>query len=222
MPDADAALRRLCDPTSEVSAHYVIFDDGGIVQCVPVERRAWHAGAALWDGIADVNSHSIGIEIANPGHDHGYPDFPAGQIDAVIALCRYLAARFAIQPARILGHSDVAPSRKQDPGEKFPWGRLYEAGIGHWVAPAPLDLTGPALSSGSAGPQVTALQAALRAYGYGVDRSGIYDALTHAVVRAFQRHFRPARMDGIADASTCATLGNLLAALPSRSGVAAR
>jgi N-acetylmuramoyl-L-alanine amidase len=168
----------------------------------------------MWGGVADVNSRSIGIEIANPGHDHGYPDFPAPQIEAVTALCRDIVGRHRIPPAHVLGHSDIAPLRKQDPGEKFPWERLYEAGIGHWVVPAPLDRTGPKLTRGDVGAAVTALQTALRTYGYGLEPADRYDALTEAVVRAFQRHFRPALVDGIADASTIATLENLICARP--------
>lgn len=210
MPDADAALRRLCSPTSKVSAHYVVFEDGRIVQCVPENRRAWHAGVSHWDGIADINSHSIGIEIANAGHDHGYPDFPAAQIDAVVALCRDIAVRHRIDAKRVLGHSDVAPLRKQDPGEKFPWGQLHAAGVGHWVAPAPLSLAGTPVAQGDSGLPVIALQRALCRYGYGLEVTGAYDRLTETVVSAFQRHFRPALVDGIADASTCRTLEDLL------------
>ena len=116
-----AVLDHLCSPLSEVSAHYVVMEDGHIVQCVPESRRAWHAGVSSWAGETDINSCSIGIEIANPGHNFGYPDFPPRQIAAVIALCRGIFTRHRIPNDRVLAHSDVAPSRKQDPGEKFPW-----------------------------------------------------------------------------------------------------
>jgi len=212
MVDDDAAEARLCDPAAEVSAHYLIHADGRVLQLVAEDRRAWHAGVASWAGETDINSRSIGIEIANPGHDFGYPDFPDRQIEAVVALCRDILARHVIPPQRILAHSDVAPLRKRDPGEKFPWQRLHEAGLGLWVSPAPLG-AGPCLGPADRGPAVAALQTALAAFGYGILASGIYDAVTAAVVAAFQRHFRPERVDGIADQSTMATLDALLARL---------
>ncbi|MBX6426547.1 MAG: N-acetylmuramoyl-L-alanine amidase [Variibacter sp.] len=212
MPDSQAALQRLCEAAAQVSAHYFVFEDGRIVQCVAESRRAWHAGLARWGTATDINSHSIGIEIANPGHCYGYPDFPPQQIAAVIALCRDILARHAVPPHHVLAHSDVAPARKEDPGEKFPWPALHAAGIGLWVAPAPLDLPGSAIKPGEAGPTVERLQAALRRYGYGLEPTATYDAQTAAVVKAFQRHFRPARVDGTADPSTRRTLADLLAA----------
>jgi len=207
MQSGEAALKRLCTASSKVSAHYVVFEDGRIVQCVPEERRAWHAGVASWGSETDINSRSIGIEIVNPGHEFGYKDYPLRQIAAVIALCRSIITRrrpFAAD--RVLAHSDVAPTRKQDPGERFPWHLLHESGIGHWVRPAPLDIQGPVLNRGDRGDSVTQLQKALADYGYGIEQSGVYDENTRAVVAAFQRHFRPARVDGIADASTILTL----------------
>jgi N-acetylmuramoyl-L-alanine amidase len=212
MPSAADALARLVASDSGVSAHYLVFEDSRITQCVAEARRAWHAGVSSWEGESDINSRSIGIEIANPGHEHGYADFPAPQVAAVIALCRDILARRAIAPHRVLAHSDVAPLRKDDPGEKFPWRALHEAGIGLWVAPAPLDLTGPVLAAGDAGPDVAALQEALARFGYGIEQNGAFDPLTAAVVRAFQRHFRPTRVDGRADASTRRTLADLLKA----------
>ena len=141
MQSGEAALQRLCTAPSKVSSHYVVFEDGRIVQCVPEERRAWHAGVSSWGGETDINSRAIGIEIVNPGHEFGYADFPLRQIAAVIALCKsILTRRGPLRADRILAHSDVAPSRKQDPGEKFPWELLSESGVGHWVRPAPLDL----------------------------------------------------------------------------------
>ncbi|ADZ69761.1 N-acetylmuramoyl-L-alanine amidase [Polymorphum gilvum] len=213
MADEDAALRRLCDPRAEVSAHYFVRETGDILQCVPEARRAWHAGRSFWKGETDINSRSIGIEIANPGHEWGYRDFPAVQVEAVIALCRDICARHAIPPWRVLAHSDVAPQRKEDPGEKFPWERLARAGIGHHVAPAPL-AGGRFFQEGEAGQPVEALQSMLALYGYDVPISGVFDARTRAAVAAFQRHFRPERVDGIADVSTIVTLHTLLAALP--------
>jgi N-acetylmuramoyl-L-alanine amidase len=211
MQDAQEALAKLCDRGSDVSAHYVVFEDGEIVQCVPEARRAWHAGEASWAGETDINSRSIGIEIANPGHYWEYRDFPEPQVAAVIALARDIVARNRIRPERVLGHSDVAPARKQDPGEKFPWDRLAAAGVGLWVAPAPIG-DDPPLVKGEQGAAVRALQQQLADYGYGIVATGNYDALTRDVVAAFQRHFRTARVDGMADESTHRTLAELLAA----------
>ena len=209
MLDAHAALRRLCSPDSKVSSHYLVFEDGRIVQCVPESERAWHAGTSSWAGETDINSCSIGIEIANPGHDFGYPDFPSRQIAAVIALCRGIIARRGIRPERVLAHSDVAPSRKQDPGEKFPWRLLSDSGVGLWVPPARIDQSTPASLEGMDGEAVLELQRDLAAYGYDVPVTGEYDAVTRDTVTAFQRHFRPGRVDGKADDSTLKTLAAL-------------
>ena len=213
MASAQAALERLCARESEVSSHYLAFEDGTIFQLVAEARRASHAGVSSWEGDTDINSRSIGIEIANPGHDAGCPDFPEAQIAAVIALCRDILARRPMRPDRVVGHSDVAPRRKNDPGEKFPWRRLHAAGAGHWIEPVPIsDDRGFAL--GDHGPAVAEFQGALARYGYGIAASGTFDAAMGDVVVAFQRHFRPARVDGIADHSTIATLARLLAARP--------
>jgi len=211
MPDAQAALERLCSPESQVSAHYFVFEDGRIVQMVAESRRAWHAGTAYWAGESDINSCSIGIEIANPGHDFGYPDFPKRQIAAVTLLCRAIMMRHTVPAGRVLAHSDVAPARKRDPGEKFPWRTLHFSGIGHWVKPAPIVEGGRLLTLGDRGDGVAALQGSLAEYGYGISVNGNYDSATHDVVTAFQRHFRPERVDGVADDSTRDTLRDLLA-----------
>jgi N-acetylmuramoyl-L-alanine amidase len=215
MQTGEAALQLLCAPDSQVSSHYVVFEDGRIVQCVPEAFRAWHAGASFWAGETDINSCSIGIEIVNPGHEFGYSNFPLRQIAAVISICRSIITRRGpISADRILAHSDVAPARKQDPGEKFPWDLLSESGIGHWVRPAPLNIDGPTLGPGDNGELVMRLQRALRGYGYGIEETGSYDDPTRVVVAAFQRHFRPARVDGIADASTQLTLRALAETRP--------
>ena len=213
MPDADQALAWLCSEQSEVSAHYFVFEDGRIVQMVEEDRRAWHAGAASWAGETDINSRSIGIEIANFGHDGALPPFPDAQIDAVIGLCRDITDRHALPAHRLLAHSDVAPGRKRDPGEAFPWIRLAGEGIGHWIEPEPV-CGDRFLAPGDEGEPVAALQALLALYGYGLEISGVFDDRTGHVVTAFQRHFRPEKVDGIADTSTLATLHRLLAALP--------
>ena len=138
MDTADGALSWLCRDESQVSSHYFVHEDGRVVQLVPERLRAWHAGRSVWKGETDINSRSIGIEIANAGHPGGLPDFPDAQIAAVIELCLDCGRRWCIAPERVLGHSDVAPVRKVDPGEKFPWARLHQAGVGHWVEPTPV------------------------------------------------------------------------------------
>jgi N-acetylmuramoyl-L-alanine amidase len=213
MPDAEQALAWLCDPRSEVSSHYFVFEDGRVIALVPEERRAWHAGTGSWGAETDINSRSIGIEIANPGHPGGLPEFPEAQIEALIGLCRGIVGRNPIPAHRVLAHSDVAPGRKLDPGERFPWQRLAAEGIGHWVEPAPLG-GGRFFARGDEGQPVEALQAMLALYGYGIDVTGQFEARTEAVIAAFQRHFRPAQVDGIADRSSIETLHALLTALP--------
>lgn len=213
MPTAAAALERLCDPEAKVSSHYVVDEDGTVYHLVEEDRRAHHAGVSFWAGTTDINSASVGIEIVNPGHEHGYRPFPEAQIAAVVAVGLAVAERWTILPQRVLAHSDVAPERKQDPGELFPWDRLAAAGLGLWVEPEPV-APGVALRRGDEGQPVTALQAMLAHYGYGLPLTGVFDGRTEAVVTAFQRHFRPARVDGIADRSTLVTLKRLTDALP--------
>lgn len=213
MPDEGEALQWLWNPVSQVSAHYFVFGDGRILQLVPEARRAWHAGLSSWEGETDINSCSIGIEIANPGHPGGLPPFPDVQIDSVATLARDIVTRWRIPATRVLGHSDVAPGRKVDPGERFPWRRLHEAGVGHWVPPAVMS-DGRFFSRGDQGMPIEALQAMLAMYGYGVRINGVFDEDTEKVVAAFQRHFRPERVDGVADASTITTLRNLIASRP--------
>jgi N-acetylmuramoyl-L-alanine amidase len=209
MPSPEGALKWLRAPASEVSSHYLVFADGRIVQLVEEERRAWHAGRAMWGGETDINSRSIGIEIDNPGHEFGYRAFPGDQVAAVIDLCRDILSRHSIPAERVLAHSDVAPMRKEDPGELFPWQELHAAGIGHWVEPAPI-ADGAVLKRGDTGEAVLTLQERFRRYGYGLEPQGQFGEETEAVVRAFQRHFRPALVDGIADSSTIVTLGRLI------------
>jgi len=211
MATAEAAIERLCSTEARVASHYFVHEDGRIVQLVPEAQRAWHAGESSWAGETDINSRSIGIEIVNPGHDGDYPEFPIRQIAAVIALCRSLIARYAITRERVLAHSDVAPSRKRDPGEKFPWRLLAESNVGLWVEPAPIT-DWLSLVLGDRGDNVMGLQKALADYGYGVPVSGEFDAATKDVVAAFQRHFRPAQVDGLADTSTRETLRRLIEA----------
>ncbi len=213
MPTAEGALARLRDPAAEVSAHYLVFEDGRVAQLVPEAERAWHAGRGFWAGLTDINSRSIGIEIVHPGHDGGLPPYPTAQIESAILLCADILARTRIPAARVLAHSDVAPARKEDPGENFPWDRLAAAGIGHWVAPAPIR-DGRFFARGEAGEPIAALQAMFALYGYDQPVTGRFDEDMQAVVTAFQRHFRQARVDGVADTSTITTLRDLIAALP--------
>ena len=217
MANAAAALTRLADPIAEVSAHYVVLEDGAVVQMVPEGRRAWHAGRACWHGERDINSRSLGVEIVHLGHAGGLPPYPEAQVAAVIALCRDLVARWSIPADRVLAHSDIAPGRKEDPGETFPWARLAAEGVGHHVPPAPLR-DGRFFATGDSGRPIEALQAMLALYGYEQPVTGVFDAGMQAVVTAFQRHFRQARIDGIADASTITTLRDLIAARPNRRG----
>jgi N-acetylmuramoyl-L-alanine amidase len=213
MPSADQALSWLCNEESQVSSHYFVHEDGRIVQLVPEGRRAWHAGKSSWAGESDINSCSIGIEIANPGHPGGLPDFPDAQIKSVADLCLNCGKRWKIPPERVLGHSDVAPIRKVDPGENFPWERLHLDGVGHWINPTQIS-GGRFFQYGESGQPVEALQSMLSLYGYAIETTGSFCDRTKGVVEAFQRHFRPQLVDGVADFSTIDTLHRLLAALP--------
>ncbi|ESR27342.1 N-acetylmuramoyl-L-alanine amidase [Lutibaculum baratangense] len=202
MPDAEDAVARLRDPVAKVSSHWFVHEDGRVLRLVPEERRAWHAGVAFWAGARDINARSVGIEIQNPGHEWGYRSFPDVQIAAVIDLCREILERHPIPPERVLAHSDVAPARKEDPGELFPWRLMGEAGVGLWCEPCPAEGEGRRpLASGEA----EALRAGLVRLGYEPKR-----AAEAPVISAFQRHWRPERCDGIADLSTLLTLERLL------------
>lgn len=208
MRTGEEAIARLRDPEAKVSAHYVVEEDGRVFQLVAEERRAWHAGVSYWRGRRNVNGESIGIEIVNPGHEFGYRAFPEAQVAAVIALVGDIRTRWEIEDRDIVGHSDVAPSRKEDPGELFPWKRLAEAGHGLW-AEAP-SAPGEPIGEGEEGAAVFALQAGFTRLGYDLPPSGRFDDDTTAVVRAFQRHWRPERVDGLADGETRARLIALL------------
>jgi len=188
MRTAPEALDRLCDPAAEVSAHWLIEEDGAVWRLVPEEERAWHAGVSFWDGESGLNAGSIGVELVNPGHEFGYRPFPEPQMRALLALAHGAMARWTIAAHRVLGHSDVAPRRKQDPGELFDWRRLAAEGIGLWPAPA--------------APAADAV-AALAACGYEVEEPA-------ATLAAFQRRYRQARVDGVADDETGALIAGLL------------
>ncbi len=199
MRDAESALRRLTDPEARVSSHYLIDEAGAVYRLVDEQRRAWHAGVSYWAGERDINGVSIGIELVNPGHDFGYRPFPEAQMAALIELGLGILARHPIPAMGVVGHSDVAPARKIDPGELFDWKRLATAGIGRW--PRPVRGPGDAAS----------VREALAAAGYEVSAEGAKDSLTQHSLAAFQRRFRPAKIDGIADEETCAMLYGLLA-----------
>jgi N-acetylmuramoyl-L-alanine amidase len=205
MRTEEEALIRMCDPDSEVSAHYFIGYNGQVMQLVDDKKRAWHAGAAHWAGITDINSHSLGIEIANPGHEFGYRDFTAQQITSVIALCDKLIKKYGIKQSRVLGHSDIAPKRKEDPGELFPWKRLADSGVGLWPKPVESDFAeGKKLLK-----DPTALKKKFAEYGY------TPDAPIEKIVTAFHRHFYPERFFksgevATADETTTARLMALL------------
>lgn len=205
MKTAEEALARLCDPEAKVSSHYTIDRDGTVYRHVAEDRRARHAGVSYWAGVRDVNSRSIGIEIVNPGHEFGYIPFAEPQIAALIDLSRGILGRHpAISPARVVGHSDVAPNRKQDPGELFPWARLAEFGIGLWPSTHPL----PSQGKGDGEGEIFAGN--LRRFGYGVPPE--VDWPLADVIAAFQRRFRPSCINGIPDAECEALLARLLAA----------
>ncbi len=210
MPTAEGALDRLCAADAQVSCHYFVFEDGRIAQLVPEARRAWHAGLSFWAGENDMNSASIGIEIVNPGHDGGAPPFPRAQVEAVARLCADIMERRAIAPERVLAHSDISPGRKVDPGEAFPWEVLAAAGL-CLADPAPAARDGMTLARGATGAPVRALQEALARFGYRCEATGVYDAATETVVAAFQRRFRRARVDGVADVRTRAAVESLRA-----------
>ncbi len=201
MQDGAAAIARLADPEAKVSAHFVVAEDGQIVRMVDMDMRAWHAGKSYWRGITDVNSASVGIEIVNPGHEWGYRPFPDAQIEAVVRLVRKIAKRFSITRGNVVGHSDVAPARKNDPGELFPWETLARLRL---ALPRPSrNLVDPLWGD-------AAFLLALERFGYDVS-----DA--QAAVRAFQRRFRTENIDGVIDGQTRAILLALLLPRPTGS-----
>lgn len=198
MADAASAIERLTDPAAKVSAHYLVSEDGQVLRMVAEDKRAWHAGRSYWRGHTDLNSMSIGIEIVNPGHEFGYRPFPDAQIDALIPLMQDIVGRHGITRGNIVGHSDIAPTRKQDPGELFPWGRLAKLRL---ALPRPTrNLMDPHWTDGG-------FLLALERFGYDVS-----DAL--AAVVAFQRRFRPELMDGVIDGECRSILLALLLPKP--------
>ena len=194
MPDCEGALARLCSPEAKVSAHYCVDEDGTVFRLVDETMRAWHAGKSRWRGVSDVNSASVGIEIVNPGHEFGYRAFPDEQIAALIPLIASIKDRHGISRGNIVGHSDVAPARKEDPGELFPWDALAKRRL---ALPSPTrELVDPFWTDAG-------FLLALERFGYDVSDP-------QKAVIAFQRHWRPAKVDGVADGETRATLMGVL------------
>lgn len=205
MQSAKAALERMCDPEAEVSAHYMIDEDGTVYRLVAEEMRAWHAGRSSWEGVTDINGLSIGIELVNPGHplpgyEGGYRPFPQPQMTSLLSLLREIDGRYSIRPDRILGHSDVAPDRKQDPGELFDWEWLASEGFG--LVPMPHSTSGEV--------SISEFQTDLRRIGYGIEVTGVCDQQTMAVVTAFQRHYRRSSVTGDLDPETFGAAKDLL------------
>lgn len=215
MVSAEAALARLSDPEAKVSAHWCVGEDGTLWRLVPEGRRAWHAGVSAWRGRRSLNGPSIGIELVNPGHEHGYGPFPPAQMEALVDLARAIQARHSIDPRNVVAHSDIAPERRQDPGELFDWAGLARAGIGLWPGDV-AEAAGRVLGEGARGEAVRRMQQHLLAVGYGLVADGTFGTATAAAVRAFQRHYRQARVDGVVDAETAAVLQRMRALVAAR------
>ncbi len=213
MEGGAAAKARLCDPVAEVSAHWLVHEDGTAENLVPEEKRAWHAGRGSWNGITDVNSASVGIEIVNGGHnvplaDGSLPPYLDAQILAVIKLAKDIVARHHIKGGNIVGHSDIAPERKEDPGEHFPWAGLAAAGVGIWPGDLPED-DRILFEAGDRDRGISIIQRGLSDLGYGASVTGSLDEPTQAIIRAVQRRYRPSKIDGIIDMQVMEVLKRL-------------
>ena len=191
MKNGEMAVERLCNPLAEVSAHYIVFENGHLIQLVSEDRRAWHAGSAFWRGNTDINERSIGIEIVNPGHEFGLTKFPEKQMAALASLIIEIIQRYSISGHNIVGHSDVAPRRKIDPGELFDWRRLYKSGIGIWPKPSLVD-------------SIDNVRAEMLFSQFGYETVDM-----KKTIEAFQRHFRPRKVTGILDRETSQLLSGL-------------
>jgi len=191
METTEAALERLCCPKAAVSTHYLIDLDGTIFKLVDEDQRAWHAGVAYWRGITDVNAASIGIELVNKGHEFGYHPFPKVQIAALTLLARDILNRYKIEGYNVVGHSDIAPLRKEDPGELFDWRYLAEAGIGLFPEPSSMKRQIQSITADTDQETIALFQRDLLGFGYGIKETGCWDELTQATLLAFQRHFNP-------------------------------
>ncbi|MCE3232232.1 MAG: N-acetylmuramoyl-L-alanine amidase [Rickettsiaceae bacterium] len=205
MKTGQEAFERLCDPAAKVSAHYIVYEDGSIVNLVKDEKRAWHAGISCWRGISALNDTSIGIEIVNPGHEWGYRQFPAEQMEAVLTLSKDLIERHEIEARNVVGHSDIAPGRKEDPGELFDWEWLAKNGVGLWPRVGRVWRGGDILvQPGKEDVDVARIQKMLADYGYHIRVDGFYGPKTEYIVKGFKRHFVPEQVnvswDKLADA----------------------
>lgn len=229
MPSGEIAIRRLSDPKplagayafpwetpedpekvlGRASAHYVVEEDGAILKLVAEEKRAWHAGLGGWAGHTDLNHRSIGIEIVNGGHDFGLPDYPYEQIEAVTELVGDIVKRHGLKPHQVVGHSDVAPLRKADPGEKFPWQHLAFHKLALWPADDLRIADGEPLERGDRGEEISALQKTMNEIGYVLDVDGIFGPATEAAIKALQRRFRVRKIDGRADGETLAIAADI-------------
>ncbi|MEE9272549.1 MAG: N-acetylmuramoyl-L-alanine amidase [Robiginitomaculum sp.] len=210
MKSGAAALAHMQSKKGGVCAHYMVAEDGEIFQLAQENARAWHAGVSSWHGVTDINSASIGIEIVNGGHDFGLPDFSSAQIKAVIELCKDIKARYNLPDKAFIGHSDIVPERKQDPGEKFPWEVLANHGIGNWPIVETNDRR-ILFEKGASGKGVVIVQRGFANLGYNVAATGEFDIQTHYVCTAFQRRYRPDKVDGNMDVQTMEILKLLVA-----------
>lgn len=211
MPTAEDALARLCDADAKVSAHYVIEENGAVWNLVPEDKRAWHAGVSYWQGYEGVNDISIGIEIVNPGHEWGYRPFPEEQIAALTVLLADIHNRYSLKPWAVVGHSDVAPERKEDPGEYFPWQTLAEKGLGTWPRVAPPASGGKIIArSGDVRDYLKLVQKRLQEFGYRIEPTGIFDPQMEKVVMAFRRRFLPRQLEPVWDEAAELILNDLM------------
>lgn len=211
MVSGAAALQRMCDPKAQVSAHYMVEENGEIFQLVADEKRAWHAGISCWRGRAALNDSSIGIEIVNPGHEFGYTEFPDKQMESVLELSQYLVEKYKIEPRNVVGHSDIAPLRKEDPGELFDWKGLAWEGVGLW--PEVKKVKNPSemlLCPGDEDVGVARMQKMLSEYGYHIRVDGYYGSKTEQIIKAFKRHFVPEYLNVVWDNIAEAKLKRLL------------
>ena len=200
MKTADAALKRMCDPEAPVSAHYMVYENGDAVCLVDEEKRAWHAGISCWRGISSLNDISIGIEIVNPGHEFGYEPFPEEQMETVKGLSKDIMDRHGIEARNVVGHSDIAPSRKEDPGELFDWQGLAEEGVGLWHGVKKVWRGGDILvEPGKEDVDVARVQKMLSDYGYHIRVDGYFGSKTEDVIKAFKRHFVPEQLNAYWD-----------------------
>lgn len=211
MQNAEDALSRMCDASSQVSAHYMIDEDGTVYQLVKEHMRAWHAGISCWKGWASLNHTSLGIELVNPGHEWGYRAFTEAQMRSLVILSKDILSRYDIPPENVVGHSDVAPTRKEDPGELFDWPRLAREGIGLWPEIGKIRQADTILISPyEEGTHVAFMQQRLATYGYHIRVDGYYGPKTESVVKAFKRHFVPSKVNTQWDKAADATLDALL------------